>query len=92
MKIKTSESIYLEMCKETEIWKNHQQTIKEYNKESKKKWVAVDDINKIIKKNKCKVSSCSGYLLVVSVETLEKELKHLGKELKEAKEKWIKTK
>ena len=40
-----------------------------------------DDIDKLINKNKCKVNSCSEYLLVVSVETLEKELKHLDENI-----------
>ena len=64
MEIKTSEEIAAELNK---VYGNADELNKSYGKI---KWVAVDDLIKIINKNKCKVNS---------VETLEGELKHLVK-------------
>jgi len=37
--IKTSKEIWEMMQRETELWKNHQQTMSEYLAEANKKWI-----------------------------------------------------
>ena len=48
MKIKTSEQIWQKVVDETRLWKDHQQTMKEYLEEVETRWVSVYEIIKWI--------------------------------------------
>jgi len=48
MKTKTSEEIFNIINKESKIWKDHRQTMREYLIVANKKWVAVDDVMYLI--------------------------------------------
>ena len=45
MKPQTKFKIYLELYKEIEIYKNHQQTFSEIEKEKNKKYISIEDLN-----------------------------------------------